>query len=559
MHDAQDEKTYKGVKGNLNGDDIVKIILKQPVCAQYLVTKLYRYLRQRDGRFLRPSSSRPWPLNSRKSDYDIAALSCRRSSRRIISSSDYAFRKRIKSPMEYAYGAVRSTVAEGNELISPQCLVRRIDAMGQALFAPPNVKGWPGAQTWLSTATVLARQNFGLVALGHGQVVWTEKPPDQFNFNQAEVEVEDDGQTTSRSRSTRNAKPGTPPKFPGQTGRASSRRRIRSSTRHIADLKSAAADKIVDRLVEIYLSRRDRQKRSCEVDRVHRRRQADRRRARSPCSGSGPRDLLDARISTGVTYSAPCGRPLEPPTRKGFDMLSRRELLRRSLAPAPPCWRWATSSPVSCSTRPLAAEQGKDNILVVIEMNGGNDGLNVVMPYADDLFHKIDRHYAKPRIKSSSWTITSACTRTCPASAKCTRRANWPLHPGRRLSQSRPLAFRVDGPLADGRSEPQNGVRLARPQRQRVVQFKTGAGIPMMHVGAAGKLPLALQGSASSGAITVNNKQPYRLDLGGGTDERHKARAANSSKTWPSSRQGRRQGEPASVRRSPRSADALDA
>src|SRR6202041_148798 len=44
----------------------------------------------------------------------------------------------------------------------------------------------------------------------------------------------------------------------------------------------------------------------------------------------------------------------------------------------------------------LAAEQGKDNILVVIEMSGGNDGLNTVIPYADDLYHK-----ARPTLRQS--------------------------------------------------------------------------------------------------------------------------------------------------------------
>src|SRR5262249_58501692 len=35
-----------------------------------------------------------------------------------------------------------------------------------------------------------------------------------------------------------------------------------------------------------------------------------------------------------------------------------------------------------------AAAPGKDNILVVLEMSGGNDGLNTVIPHADDLYHK---------------------------------------------------------------------------------------------------------------------------------------------------------------------------
>jgi hypothetical protein len=41
--------------------------------------------------------------------------------------------------------------------------------MGQTLFAPPNVKGWPGGRSWLNTSTLLARNNFAeQVVLGNG-------------------------------------------------------------------------------------------------------------------------------------------------------------------------------------------------------------------------------------------------------------------------------------------------------------------------------------------------------------------------------------------------------
>ena len=36
----------------------------------------------------------------------------------------------------------------------------RLAAMGQPLFSPPNVKGWPGGTAWLNTSTVLKRDNF---------------------------------------------------------------------------------------------------------------------------------------------------------------------------------------------------------------------------------------------------------------------------------------------------------------------------------------------------------------------------------------------------------------
>src|SRR5580692_9223015 len=43
-----------------------------------------------------------------------------------------------------------------------------------------------------------------------------------------------------------------------------------------------------------------------------------------------------------------------------------------------------------------AAPSGKDNVLVVLEMTGGNDGLNTVIPYADDLYHK-----ARPTLRQT--------------------------------------------------------------------------------------------------------------------------------------------------------------
>ena len=32
--------------------------------------------------------------------------------------------------------------------------------MGQNLFSPPNVKGWPGGEAWINASTLLARKQF---------------------------------------------------------------------------------------------------------------------------------------------------------------------------------------------------------------------------------------------------------------------------------------------------------------------------------------------------------------------------------------------------------------
>src|SRR5688500_16284585 len=68
-------------------------------------------------------------------------------------------------------------------------------------------------------------------------------------------------------------------------------------------------------------------------------------------------------------------------------MLSRRQFLTRTLQGSS-LFALGTVVPGFVFNTARAAEAGKDTILVVIEMTGGNDGLNTVIPYRDDLYHK---------------------------------------------------------------------------------------------------------------------------------------------------------------------------
>src|SRR5688572_23343809 len=56
-----------------------------------------------------------------------------------------------------------------------------------------------------------------------------------------------------------------------------------------------------------------------------------------------------------------------------------------------------TTVPAFLARTAQAAEQGKDKVLVVVELTGGNDGLNTVIPYADDLYHK-----ARPTLRQTA-------------------------------------------------------------------------------------------------------------------------------------------------------------
>ena len=147
-------KTVLGRTGPWEGDDVLRILLDQPACARFLAARLYRFLVSETD----PPKGLLDPLADqlRKSDYDIGAAA-RTILRSRLFFSDHAFRKRIKSPVEFVVGTVR---AAWPGPFAPADLVGPLEAMGQQLFAPPNVKGWIGGKSWLTDATLLARHNF---------------------------------------------------------------------------------------------------------------------------------------------------------------------------------------------------------------------------------------------------------------------------------------------------------------------------------------------------------------------------------------------------------------
>jgi hypothetical protein len=66
---------------------------------------------------------------------------------------------RVLGPVEYVVGAVRAL-----ELLSPApstlALADWSARMGQDLFDPPNVGGWPGGRAWANTRSLIARANY---------------------------------------------------------------------------------------------------------------------------------------------------------------------------------------------------------------------------------------------------------------------------------------------------------------------------------------------------------------------------------------------------------------
>ncbi len=150
------QKTFLGQTGNWNGDDIVRICLEQKSAPVFIARKLYKFLIGEDAA---PPAELIDPLAEpfRQSGYDFGAMV-----KTMLSSnlffSDYAYRKRIKPPVDFALGIVRGL--EGH--IGTTALVPVLEQLGQNVFNPPSVKGWDGGPTWLNGQTLLFRQNLAL-------------------------------------------------------------------------------------------------------------------------------------------------------------------------------------------------------------------------------------------------------------------------------------------------------------------------------------------------------------------------------------------------------------
>ena len=154
-------KTILGVTGSLDGDGFVDAILRQRACAEYMSWKLYRYFVADIGPDFREAPAqaqaviRKMATTMRKSRFEVKPVL-----RELFLSEHFYDRAvmdcKIKTPVELLVGAIRSLGAPTRKMGT---LIDALDLMGQNLFEPPNVAGWPGGRSWVNTSTLFARQN----------------------------------------------------------------------------------------------------------------------------------------------------------------------------------------------------------------------------------------------------------------------------------------------------------------------------------------------------------------------------------------------------------------
>jgi len=144
------EKTFMGKTGNFEGDDIIKILLERKETAHFVSNKLYKFLVNETPDEAHVSAMADVFYNA---DYEIKPLL------EYVFTADWFYDEKntgniIKSPVELLVGLNRQFYITYE---NPQVQLLFQKALGQVLFYPPNVAGWPGGRNWIDTSSLMYR------------------------------------------------------------------------------------------------------------------------------------------------------------------------------------------------------------------------------------------------------------------------------------------------------------------------------------------------------------------------------------------------------------------
>lgn len=153
QHD-EGEKTFLGQRGNLDGYDIIHILCQQKATNEFICRKLWEFFV-----YETPDEAVVQQLTMKfaQGGYVLGPLL-----KTMFNSKEFystrAVRKQIKSPAQLMVNLLDQLDIDLDQART-QFLSRAMGQMGQDLFYPPNVKGWPGNRAWINSNTLLARYN----------------------------------------------------------------------------------------------------------------------------------------------------------------------------------------------------------------------------------------------------------------------------------------------------------------------------------------------------------------------------------------------------------------
>lgn len=169
-HD-EGEKSFLGHTGNLNGEDIMGIIVDQPASPRFLARHLYRFF-VADEPSVSSWNTTP-PSDPEAIDMLVEAYNEShgdiRSILRVLFNSDFFKNSqfaRVKSPAELIVGTVRMAGSHDGFRPGYNNLALECGWQGQELLNPPSVEGWHTGAAWIDAGALMRRVNFAAGVLG---------------------------------------------------------------------------------------------------------------------------------------------------------------------------------------------------------------------------------------------------------------------------------------------------------------------------------------------------------------------------------------------------------
>ena len=152
QHDRS-AKTIFGRTGHFTGDDVLRMIVEQPQAARFIVSKMWTFFASEN-----PSDRL---IETLAAGFRGNRLQFKPLLRAMFRSEEFyspeVMRQQVKSPVQWLVSSVRMLE---RDLPPAQLSANTLRQLGQDLLMPPNVKGWDGGLSWITTSNLLNRYNF---------------------------------------------------------------------------------------------------------------------------------------------------------------------------------------------------------------------------------------------------------------------------------------------------------------------------------------------------------------------------------------------------------------
>ncbi|MBK7888027.1 MAG: DUF1800 domain-containing protein [Bacteroidetes bacterium] len=157
IHDDS-TKEFLGKSGTFTGDDIIEILLKQKQTALFITGKFWKAFvsEKLDANRINLLAEKFY-----QSGFEIEVLLREVFLSEWFYSTTY-YGALIKSPIELMVPLIRDFKVE---FANPNVAIGFQKLLGQVLFNPPNVAGWPGGRNWIDSSSLSFRMRMGRILL----------------------------------------------------------------------------------------------------------------------------------------------------------------------------------------------------------------------------------------------------------------------------------------------------------------------------------------------------------------------------------------------------------